>query len=137
MTTRKSTYWRRLALATLFAGTATFSASAFGDPATACAAPREWDVGRYDSCVADALALYQTGSYTFQDYHEDVQTCCLNTGGVLSETQGCVAPVGEQAQEAERQPVPPAPPDFGMATLYMPPPPGPVAPPPSEAILAP
>lgn len=134
MTARTSTYRRRVALATLLAGAATFSA--FEAPAASFAAPREWDIGRYDSCVADALALYQTGSYTFQDYHEDVQTCCLNTGGVLSETQGCVAPISEEAQEAEGQPTPPGPLD-SVATLYLPPPAGPAAPPPNEATLAP
>jgi hypothetical protein len=41
MTPRTATYLRRVALATLFAAAATFSGSAFGDPAVACAAPRE------------------------------------------------------------------------------------------------
>lgn len=136
MAPHPSTSWRRLALVTLLAGAATVSASAFGDPAAACAAPREWDVESYDSCVAVWLAEYQTGDFTFQDYHDAVIGCCLRSGGEVSDTQGCVAPVGEQAQEAERQPEPPAPLDGDM-TLYMPPPPGPAAPPPSEATLAP
>ena len=135
MTLRPSTYRRRLALATLLAGAASLSANGFGAPAPAGAEPREWDIGRYDSCVADALAFYQTGGYTFQDYHEDVKTCCLNTGGDLIGDQ-CVAPPAEQAQEAERQPAGPALPEV-EATLYMPPPVGPVGPPPSEATLAP
>jgi hypothetical protein len=50
MTRRTATYLRRVALATLFAAAATFSGSAFGDPAVACAAPREWDIGAYDAC---------------------------------------------------------------------------------------
>lgn len=144
MTSHPFTSLRRLALATLLAGAATLGVSAFGEPAAACAAPLEWDVADYDSCVATWLGEYQTGDFTFQDYHDAVKGCCLNSGGVLSETQGCVAPVSDQAQEAERPPAPsgqPAPPgqpgllDGGM-TLYMPPP-GPAAPPPSEATLTP
>lgn len=134
MRTRKFTYVRRLALATLFAGAATLSASAFGDPATAHAAPRQWDIGEYDDCMAYILADYQTGKRTFQEYNEDAKTCCWVTGGVVSETQGCVAPVGDQAQEAERRP---APPEVGIlwpGYTVAPPPAGPAAPRPSEAV---
>ncbi len=137
MTPRPSIYLRRFALATLFAGAATFSASAFGDPAVACAAPREWDIGAYDACVARALADYQGGKSTFQDYNENVMVCCVATGGdwnyAAAAGGDCVAPYGDQAQEAERQPVPS---DGGM-TLWMPPPAGPAAPPASEAASAP
>lgn len=134
MTPRTTTYLRRSAFAILFGAAATLSASAFGDPATARAVPREWDIEGYDECMAYALAQYQTGDHTFQEYNQNVNTCCIINGGVVSETQVCVAPSGEQAQEAEKQPAPP--PDGGM-TLWMPPPAGPAAPPPSEAVLAP
>ena len=121
MTFRTSTHLRRLAFATLLAAAATFSGSAIGDPALACAEPREWDIGGYDDCMAYALAQYQTGKMTFQEYNSNVNTCCWLNGGVVSEDQLCVAPTGEQSQEAERAPVEPAiqPPE---ATLWMPPP---------------
>ena len=112
MKSRTSINLRRLAIAIPMAAAATFSAGAFGHPATACAAPRESDVAIYDDCMADLLADYQTGK-ELQEYNGDAKTCCKTSGGVVSETQGCVAPTGEEAQEAERQPVPPASPDFG------------------------
>ncbi len=140
MPPRTSTYLRRFALATLFAGAATFSASAFGDPAVACAEPREWDIGHYDDCVAYALADYQTGKSSFQDYNANVMLCCQLSGGDWNGANGsCQAPAGEQAQEAERQPAPP-PPEEGMIFWpgsQVPPPAGPAAPPPSEAAPAP
>jgi hypothetical protein len=138
---------RRAALVTLFAAATTLSASAFEDPAAARAEPREWDVANYDDCMAYLLADYQSGKRTFQEYNADANTCCWTSGGVVSEEQLCVAPTGEQAQEAEREPATPAPaspevgmlPDGGM-TLYMPPPvapAGPAGPRPSEAVLIP
>jgi hypothetical protein len=135
MTARISTYLRRLA--TLLAAAATFSISAFGGSASACAAPIEWDLNLYDECMAYALAQYQTGEMTFQEYNSNVNTCCWQSGGVVSETQLCVAPAGEEASEAERQPAP----WEGDMTLWpegqVLPPAGPAAPPPSEAVLAP
>jgi hypothetical protein len=132
MAPRTSTYLRRLALATLFAGAATLSSSAFGDPAVACAAPREWDIQSYDDCMAYILADYQSGKRTFQEYNADAKTCCWTSGGVISETQLCVAPTGEEAQEAERQPSPPPPPPGQVvgppATLATQPPPPPAPP---------
>lgn len=134
MTPRTFTYLRRFAFATLLAAAATLSGSAFGDSATACAEPREWDIERYDSCVAFFLADYQSGDTTFQEYNQSVKNCCYITGGDWSGGQCVAAPF---AEEAERQPAPPALPEV-EATLWMPPPPaGPVAPPPSEAVLAP
>jgi len=137
MTGRTPKYLRRLALATLLAAAATFSVSAVADPAVACAEPREWDIRHYDDCMAYALAQYQTGEMTFQEYNSNVNTCCWQSGGVVSETQLCVAPTGEQAQEAERQP---APPEDGLILwpgYQVLPPAGPAAPPPSEAAQAP
>jgi hypothetical protein len=140
MTPRTSIYLRRSAFAILFGTAATLSASAFGDPATACAAPREWDIGAYDACVARALADYQGGKSTLQDYNENVMVCCVATGGdwnyAAAAGGDCTAPFGEEAQEAERQP---APPPEGMTLWpgYTQAPPGPAAPPPSEAAPAP
>ena len=134
MSPRTSTYWRRLALSIPFAAVATFSGSALGDPAVACAEPREWDIGYYDDCVALALADYQGGKSTFQDYHGNVMLCCQLSGGDWDGANGsCQAPAAEQAQEAERQP---ATPEGGM-TLWPGTPVGPVAPPAGEATLAP
>jgi hypothetical protein len=136
MTSHAVTISRRVTFATLCVAATTVSANAF---TIASAGPREWDVVSYDDCVATWLAEYQTGDFTFQDYHGAVVGCCINTGGVVSETQGCVAPPAEQAQEAERAPV--EAPFIGPdATLWMPPPVGPVgpaAPPPGEAIQTP
>jgi hypothetical protein len=136
MTLHPFTILRRATLAVVLAASTTVSANAF---TIASAVPREWDVVSYDDCVATWLAEYQTGDFTFQDYHGAVVGCCINSGGVVSETQGCVAPPAEQAQEAERAPV--ETPFIGPdATLWMPPPVGPVgpaAPPPSEVLRAP
>ena len=82
MTPSTSINLRRLAIAIPMAAAATFSAGAFGEPATACAAPREWDVSNYDDCMADLLADYQTGKRTFQEYNGDAKTCCKTSGGV-------------------------------------------------------
>jgi hypothetical protein len=62
-----------------------------GHSATAYAAP-EWDIELYDSCLAGALADYQLGKRTLQQYEADVKNCCVISDGVLSETQGCGAP---------------------------------------------
>ncbi|MDZ4269545.1 MAG: hypothetical protein U1D00_28340 [Mycobacterium sp.] len=115
----------RVAQATLIAAAATWAVGAFGEPADALAEPREWDVVNYDDCMAYILADYQTGKRTFQEYNGDAISCCRTSGGVYSETQGCVAPPAEQAQEAERAPaeIPVIGPD---ATLWMPPPDGPM-----------
>lgn len=83
---------RHLAAAGLLAAAAIVSGSGIGDPALACAAPQEWDIGEYDSCVAKTLANYQNGVITFQQYNEIVKDCCIISGGVLSDAQGCVAP---------------------------------------------
>ncbi|MGB3351230.1 MAG: hypothetical protein WBB00_00500 [Mycobacterium sp.] len=89
LATRRS---RHLAAAGLIAAAAIVSGSGIGEPAVACAAPQEWDIGEYDSCVAKTLANYQNGVITFQQYNEIVKDCCLLSGGILSDLQGCVAP---------------------------------------------
>jgi hypothetical protein len=45
MTPPVAIYVRRIAVAAVFAGAAAVSSSAVGEPAPACAEPREWDVG--------------------------------------------------------------------------------------------
>lgn len=99
----------------------------------ASAIPREWDFSNYDDCMAYILADYQTGKRASQKYNADAGSCCRSSGGLVSETQLCAAPTGEEAQEAGRAPV--ETPFIGPdATLWMPPPAGPVAPPPSEVM---
>jgi hypothetical protein len=50
-TSTMSTRWRRLLPGALIAATTVLGGSALADPATACAAPREWDIGEWDKCV--------------------------------------------------------------------------------------
>ena len=122
--------------AAVLAGAATFSSGAFSDPATACAAPREWDIAFYDDCIQAASDAWQADEISYGEWQAARAECCEASGGVYDyglSDRGCTAPPAEQAQEAERQP---APPEFGM-TLYMPPPVGPVAPPPSQVMQAP
>lgn len=126
----------RVTLAAVLAGVATFTGSAVGDPAAACAAPREWDIGAYDSCVAtvyeglpDNISPEQN-----EEMWDSLRWCCESTGGRWKAgSSNCEAPPAEQAQEAERAPV--GTPFIGPdATLWMPPPVGPVAPPPTAVM---
>ena len=113
---------RRVALATLFAAAATFSASASTDPAVACAAPREWDIGAYDACSTRVDDAWIAGSISDDSHTDAYRECCEKTGGIWSIARNdCVAPPATQAEEAERAPAEtPAP--QSEATLWMPPP---------------
>jgi hypothetical protein len=92
---------RRVALATLFAAAATFSGSAFGDPAVACAAPREWCIGAYDACSTRVDDAWIAGAIS-EESHLDIPRVCEKTGGIWSNARrDCVAPPAEQAEEAE------------------------------------
>ncbi|MDT5303767.1 MAG: hypothetical protein QOG79_7154, partial [Mycobacterium sp.] len=82
MTARTSTYLRRLALATLLAAAATFSASAFGGSATACAAPRECDIGMYDDCLQAATDAWHADEISFGAWRTELIECCEASGGV-------------------------------------------------------
>lgn len=128
-----STIQRRFTFATVLAGAATLSGIAVGDSVTASAEPKEWDIGAYDNCLVVAADLYGAHKISVNDYDWEVAQCCVTSGGLYHGDGICVAPPAEQAQQAERQPAPPEP---GM-TLYMPPPVGPVAPPPSEVMQSP
>jgi hypothetical protein len=121
MTLRTSKYLRRLVFATLLAAAATFSGSAFGDPALACAAPREWDIGAYDACSTRVDDAWIAGAISEASHLDAYRECCEKTGGIWNNASNdCMAPPAAQAQEAERAPVEPAiqPPE---ATLWMPP----------------
>jgi hypothetical protein len=134
---------RRLALVIPFAAATTITGSTFGDPATACAAPREWDIGAFDACTARVDDAVAGGLIREDDWLDAYRECCQKTGGIVTpgNVGECAAPPVEQAQEAEKQPAPlPAPPGLldSVATLWMPPPPvGPAAPPAGEATPAP
>ena len=86
MTSRTSTYLRRLALATMFAAAATFSASAFGDPAVACAEPRELDVGAYDNCTSRVDDAVIDGDISEENQFDAYRQCCEINGGVWPPT---------------------------------------------------
>lgn len=79
---------RLLGPAILLAAAATVGGSAVGDPAVACAEPREWDIEAYDKCMQDFAGDPQKDPDTWY-FH--VRVCCLNSGGVYDGTR-CVAP---------------------------------------------
>lgn len=116
-----TTQLHRLVPAAVLLAAATLGGSAVGNPAIACAVP-EWDVDYYDRCVATVLADYQSGKRDFEHYNIGVVLCCENSGGIWTESQGCVAPPAEQAQPT----LPGTAPRPGVATQPPPPPPPPV-----------
>lgn len=125
MAPRTSTCVRRLALASVFAAAATFSSGAFGNPAVACAAPTEWDIGAYDACSTRVDDAWIAGSISDDSHADAYRECCEKTGGIWSIARNdCVAPPATQAEEAERAPAEP-PVVQSEATLWMPPPPPP------------
>jgi hypothetical protein len=77
------------------AATAFIAGLAIGTAATASA---EWDIGKYDSCLA-------RGSKQGDDWYHNQTYCCMMSGGEWSQTQGCVAP----APVAQNVPQPPKP----------------------------
>lgn len=116
------THLRVIAPAALLAAAATLGGSAVGDPAIACAEPREWDIGAFDQCIEaadDAWANDPTINHDELAYH-----CCKSTGGDWDEARkSCVAPPADaEAQPTQpgvaprpgvaEQPAEPAPPPF-------------------------
>lgn len=77
---------RQLLPAVLLAATAAFELSAVGSPATASAAPSEWDIESYDLCM----------DIKIDDPSEKLawtRKCCLDSGGVWNDTMGkCQSP---------------------------------------------
>ena len=77
---------RQLLPAALLAATAAFGLSAVGSPATASAAPSEWDIESYDMCMDTKI----------DDPSEKLawtRKCCLDSGGVWNDTMGkCQSP---------------------------------------------
>jgi hypothetical protein len=66
----------RVALAAPLAAAAILGGSAFGDPATACAAP-EWDIGAYDNCMDAGVTQGLQG----EAWDKHNKACCEKTGG--------------------------------------------------------
>jgi hypothetical protein len=60
----------------LIGGAAVLAAAAIG--LTAGTAGAVWDIEAYDRCMSHTI--------------RDVDSCCIISGGEVSETQGCVAP---------------------------------------------
>jgi hypothetical protein len=82
---------RSLHTASAAALAATAVALAF--PAIASGAPREWDIGSYDQCVADG---YGKGHYG-EEWTKYIVKCCLDSGGDWNVAEGkCQAPPAEQ-----------------------------------------
>lgn len=88
-------HMRLLVPATLIAAAATLGGSAIGEPAKACAAPREWDIGAYDQCIAGGFGK----GYDAQEWENHKALCCLASGGDWSAARSeCQAPPAEPAQ---------------------------------------
>jgi hypothetical protein len=92
---------RPLLPAALLAAALLFGGSAFVNPAAACAAPQEWDLGAYDKCVDQAVTDYVNGKLTDRDLVAARAACCTKSGGVWSEvTYKCSAPAAQPAEGA-------------------------------------
>lgn len=115
---------RRLVPAALLAAAAVLGGSAVGDPATACAAPGEWDIGDYDSCMR---AVHERKHKTSQEAVDDFRFCCDRSGGVWNAAEEiCQAPPAEPADAPQQPTLPGVAPRPGEATQPPPPPPPPV-----------
>lgn len=87
--------WRRLLPVAFIAAAGALGGSAVADPAHACAAPREWDIGSYDQCLADGIGK----GYDDEEWLNHKALCCWASGGDWNAVQGdCQAPPAEPAQ---------------------------------------
>jgi hypothetical protein len=69
--------------------------SALAEPAHACAAPREWDIGAYDQFLNDGLGK----GYNEEEQLNHQALCCWATSGDWNAALGkCQAPPAEPAQ---------------------------------------
>ena len=76
---------------------ASLSSSAITEPAAACAAPREWDIGTYDSCIRKVVDRNIRGETNDAQMLDEAKNCCLMSGGEWDIHAGgpngeCVAP---------------------------------------------
>jgi hypothetical protein len=95
--------WRRLLPVAFIAAAGALGGSALADPAHACAAPREWDIGAYDQCLNDGLGK----GYNEEEWLNHQALCCWATGGDWNAAQGkCQAPPAEPAQRPGMAPRP-------------------------------
>ena len=82
-----SAHLRRLLPATLLAAAATLGGSAVGDPAVACAAPTDEEVrDQFEHCARWADNAYLDGNLTEEQWEADLESCCLNAGGMWTPT---------------------------------------------------
>jgi hypothetical protein len=116
---------RRIVPAALLAATAALGGSAIVDPATACAAPAEWDIGAYDRCVAKANDAWAEG--LIKDLGGALRECCEKTGGVyILSNQKCQAPPANSADAPQQPILPGVAPRPGVVTEIPAPPPPPI-----------
>jgi hypothetical protein len=95
--------WRRLLPVAFIAAAGALGGSALAEPAHACAAPREWDIGAYDQCLNDGLGK----GYNEEEWLNHQALCCWATGGDWNAAQGkCQAPPAEPAQRPGMAPRP-------------------------------
>jgi hypothetical protein len=74
-------------LATLFAAATALACSTFAGPATASAAPGEWDIERYDECIKNRPGGDPSEQIAW------TRKCCLDSGGESNDSLGkCQAP---------------------------------------------
>jgi hypothetical protein len=86
--------WRRLIPVAFIVAAGTLGGSAVAEPAHACAAPREWDIGAFDQCVNDGLGK----GYNDEERQNHMALCCWATGGDWNAAEGkCQAPPPEPA----------------------------------------
>jgi hypothetical protein len=105
--------------AALLVATAALGGSALVEPATACAAPKEWDIEAYDLCMKQATWLREGWD---REYY-----CCTWSGGIWvpdkwggggkctappadAEAQPTLPGVAPRPGEATQNPAPPPPP---------------------------
>lgn len=87
--------WRRLMPVAFIVAAGALGGSALAEPAHACAAPREWDIGAYDQCLNDGLGK----GYNEEEQLNHQALCCWATGGDWNAAQGtCQAPPAEPTQ---------------------------------------
>ncbi|WP_123025338.1 hypothetical protein [Mycolicibacterium stellerae] len=75
---------------------------AFSFPATSSAAPREWDIGEYDSCIKKVADRNAAGITNDAQMLDEAKHCCAMSGGewdihAAGPAGKCVAPPKEQA----------------------------------------
>ena len=112
---------RRLVFLAPLAATAVLGGSALGDPAAACAEPKQWNEAGYHACVDQLNKDLAAGRYTPEQYIELVQGCCSLSGGAWNNTlKQCESPPAAPAQGPAVAPQP------GVATQTVEPAPPPV-----------